>query len=210
MWQTVIDFLIAPYEGTATYLIVLEAIAVVFGIASVYFAKQQNILVYPTGIVSTLIYVYILAIGAFFGDMMINGYYTIMSVYGWVVWSRVGTDHAPLKVSWTTPRERWIALGLFAITAIVVFVVYQVYGKFGAWYDYTDMFTTGVFFAGMWLMARKKIENWHLWLIGDVVSIPLYYVKGYGISMLQYAVFLVLAWQGFQAWKKSYYIASDT
>lgn len=204
MWETIVEFLVAPYEGTAAYLIVLEAIAVMFGIASVYYAKQENILVYPTGIVSTLIYVYILALGAFFGDMMINGYYTIMSVYGWIVWSRVGTDHLPLPVTWTTRREQWIALGLFVITAGVVYVVYQGYGKFGHWYDYVDMFTTGIFFAGMWLMARKKIENWHLWIIGDLVSIPLYYVKGYGISMLQYVVFLVLAWQGLQAWKRSY------
>lgn len=68
---------------------------------------------------------------------------------------------------------------------------------------FLDTFTTGIFFAGMWLMANKKLENWLFWIAGDVVSIPLYFVKGYGFTGIQYAIFLILAFQGYYLWKKN-------
>lgn len=223
-----IQFLLEPYQTASTFHIILEIIGAVFGIASVFFAKRENIWVYPTGIISTATYVYLLSHWALYGDLIINIYYTLMSVYGWYMWAKVTDDkdgHIP--VSRTNTMDKLKAFGIFAFTSVFVIVVYRYYDVMpqlgfadtldlawskltsGSLQDfreatpYIDTFTTGIFFAGMWLMANKKIENWTLWIIGDVVSIPLYLLKGYGFTAIQYTVFLVLAILAYFSWRKS-------
>ena len=197
-----IDFLFAQYKDYPTHEIILEIVAIIFGLISVLFAKKNNILVYPTGIVSTLVFVYLLYKWELIGDMLINGYYTTMSIYGWYLWNlkKGGENEYPISIM--NKKEVGKGIIIFVITVLFVILVYHFFDKFNSWTAYVDTFTTGIFFVGMWLMAKRKIENWILWIVGDLVSIPLYFYKGYTFTSLQYLIFTIIAIYAYLEWKK--------
>lgn len=197
-----IEFLFSQYNDYETVDIILEFIAVVFGLVSVFFAKKNNILVFPTGIISTIIFVYLLNKWGLVGDMLINGYYTTMSIYGWYIWTRKSEDKPEFPISKVTTKEIFQGIIIFIITIIFVVIIYNYFNKFTHWTAYVDTFTTGIFFVGMWLMAKRKIENWIFWIIGDLVSVPLYYYKGYTLTSLQYVLFTIIAIYAYLEWKK--------
>jgi nicotinamide mononucleotide transporter len=201
--QPIFDFFFAQYYGYRPLFIILEVIAVIFGFLSVWYSKQENILVYPTGIVSTLIFVYLLWQWGLLGDMMINAYYFSMSIYGWYVWTRKvdAVHYTPVTIM--TNKEHIYAVLLFLGTIFFVYLVYDHFDRFTDWSAYLDTFTTGIFFVGMWLMARKKLENWIFWIIGDIISVPFYFYKGLTFTSFQYFVFTIIAVFGYIAWKKS-------
>ena len=199
----IFDWLFSQYAETPTLLVILEMIAVVFGFLSVWYAKRENILVFPTGIISTGIFVYILWIFGLLGDMLINAYYFSMSIYGWYVWTRkVDATHF-IPITRTTGKEKRWSVILFVLTMLFVVGVYLGFDKFDSWTAYVDTLTTAIFFVGMWLMARKKLENWTFWIIGDVISVPLYLYKGLVFTSLQYFLFTIIAIAGYLAWKKN-------
>ena len=225
----ILNFFTEPYQSASILNISLEFIAAFFGVISVLYAKKENILVFPTGIISTAIYVYLLSQWNLYGDLIINIYYTIMSLYGWYLWSKIiDNKQHHIPISRTTNIDKIKAIAIFIFTSIFVIIVYRYYNvmpnnlgfsesvnyaitkltsgnltNFRQATPYLDTFTTGIFFAGMWLMANKKIENWILWIAGNLVSIPLYFVKGYGFTGIQYTLFLILAILGYIEWKKS-------
>jgi len=197
-----IDYFFSQYSEYPTLDVFLEIVAVVFGLLSVWYAKKDNILVFPTGLVSTSIFVYLLWKWTLWGDMMINGYYFVMSIYGWYHWTRKKGDTVEFPISKISSSEKRIAIILFIFTVTFVVSVYHYFGKFTTWYAYVDTFITGIFFVGMWLMAKRKVENWIFWIIGDVISIPLYFAKGYTFTSFQYIVFTIVAIFGYLEWKK--------
>lgn len=199
----IFNFFFEQYAQYETHHIVLEIVAVIFGLLSVLFSKQNNILVYPTGMISTAIFVYLLVIWGLLGDMMINVYYFIMSLYGWYVWTRKVDEEHTTPISKTTPKEHKISAIIFFVTIVFVFVVYQIFDKWTSWTAYVDTVTTAIFFVGMWLMAKRKVENWLYWIIGDIISVPLYFYKGFTFTSLQYLIFTFIAIFGYTAWKKS-------
>ena len=200
--EAMVDFFLEPYRNATTFNIVLEVLAVLFGIASVWYAKKEHILVYPTGIISTAIYVYICFKFTLYGDLLINVYYTMMSIYGWYMWTRmVKGEH--IEITRSDNSDRLKALGIFVSTGLFVICVYLYFNRFDRITDYFDTFTTGIFFAAMWLMANKKIEHWLLWIAGNIISIPLYFIKGLGFSGIQFTIFLILAFLGYKEWKRS-------
>lgn len=198
-----IDFLFSQYYNSQPIDIFLEIVAILFGLVSVLFAKKNNILVFPTGIISTILFVYLLNKWGLVGDMLINVYYTTMSVYGWYVWSRKKEDQLEFPISTIEMKDIYYGIIIFTITIAFVVLVYKYFDKFTHWTAYVDTFTTGIFFVGMWLMAKRKIENWILWIIGDLVSVPLYFYKGYTFTSVQYLIFTVIAFYGYQEWKKN-------
>ena len=198
----IFDWLFQQYEDTSTLFITLELIGVFFGFLSVWFSKQDNILVFPTGIISTAIFVYILLVNDLLGDMMINAYYFAMSVYGWFIWTRKVDDAHFIPITIMTKKETQRAVLLFIASMIFVVAIYQFSSKWGEWYVYIDVLTTGIFFVGMWLMAKKKVENWIFWIVGDLISVPLYIFKGLLFTSFQYLIFTLIAYYGYQAWKK--------
>lgn len=199
----IFEWFFQQYENTPQHLITLEIIGSLFGLMSVWFSKRDNILVFPTGIISTAIFVYVLSIYGLLGDMMINAYYFIMSIYGWYVWTqKIDGNHFIPITKLETRREYKISVFIFVATLIFVAIVYSVFDKWNSWTAYVDTFTTAVFFLGMWLMAKKKLENWQLWILGDIISIPLYLYKGLVFSAFQYAIFTIIAIYGYNAWKK--------
>lgn len=197
-----LNFFLEAYQNTPTHQIVLEAIAFVFGIVSVWYAKKANILVYPTGIICTIITVYLLYINKYLGDMMMNFYYSIMSVYGWWNWARKKDNTYRVPMSRTNVKEKQIGVVLFLVTMLITFLVYKGFNYTLEIPNYIDIVTSGIFFTAMWYMANKKLENWTLWIIGDLITIPLYAYRGLGMLSLQYLIFTILAIQGYLAWKK--------
>ena len=197
------DFLFSQYSGYDTLDIVLELVAVFFTITSVVYAKKNNVLVFPTGMICTAIFVYLLLKWGLLGDMMINGYYFIMSLYGWYIWTRKKDGKTVIPISKTTKKQHLISLGIFIITFVFVFIVYAAFDKFNHWSAYLDTVTTALFFVAMWLMAKRKIENWIYWIIGDIITVPLYFYKGLTFSSILYFVLTIIAIYGYLAWKKN-------
>jgi nicotinamide mononucleotide transporter len=196
------EFLFSMYRDVPSWIIALETIVFFFGILSVYFAKQQNIWVFPTGLIATTISVYLLYRAGYMADMTINLYYSLMSIYGWYCWTKPTVVGKTLAISRTSLNEKIIGIGLFVLTIFITFTIYKIFNVALFTENYVDLFTSGLFFTAMWYMARKKLENWTLWIVGDLITIPLYAYKGLGILSLQYVVFTILALLGYLAWKK--------
>ncbi|RMZ59804.1 nicotinamide riboside transporter PnuC [Chryseobacterium nematophagum] len=213
------NLFIKPYESYNFWQILLEFLGTFFGILSVYFSIKKNIWVYPTGIISTLIYVYILFDFGLLGDCIINIYYTVMSVYGWILWARNSEDHIHVEVSWASKKEWQFGTLLFLISFIFVTIIYYykpyIDHNFSMentqlglyhldWANWLDVVTTSIFLVGMWFMAKQRIENWIFWIIGDIICIPMMIFKGLGITSVQYLVFTIMAILGYVNWKKSF------
>ena len=198
----IFDFLFSQYSSYSPSFIYLELFAVIMNIASVVYAKRNNILVYPTGLIGTGIFVYILLNFSLLGDTIINAYFFSMSIYGWYFWSRKKDDVFINQVS-TINRNEIKYLFILAISSLIfIYFVYDYFDKWNNWTAYVDNITTAIFFVAMWLMARRKIESWIFWIIGDLITVPLYFYKGLTISSIQYIIFLILAVLGYISWKK--------
>ena len=195
------DLLFQQYSDYQTLDILLEIIAVVFGILSVWFSKKNNILVYPTGMISTSIFTYLLFKWSLLGDMMINAYYFMMSIYGWYIWTRK-VNNIVTPISKVSSPEKITSLIIFFFSLSFVYGIYNYFDKWGSYTSYVDNFTTAIFFVAMWLMANRKIENWIFWIIGNIISIPLYFYKGLTFTSIQYIIFTVIAISGYYTWKK--------
>lgn len=201
--QEIFEFLFGQYRGYHTVDIVLEIIAVAFGVFSVIYSARNSILVYPTGLVSTSIFVYLLYKSSLYGDMIINAYYFYMSVYGWVLWSKKDTMNVEeLKITRMTPKDNLASIWIFLVSVIFVAFVYYYDGKFIYWWAYADTFITGLFFIGMWLLAKRKLENWLFLIVGDIIAVPLFYQKGLTFTSMLNIVLTIIAIFGYQAWKK--------
>jgi len=198
----IFDFLFSQYSSYSPSFIYLELFAVIMNITSVVYAKQNNILVYPTGLIGTGIFVYILLNFSLLGDTIINAYFFSMSIYGWYFWSRKKDKVFINQVS-TINRNEIKYLFILAFSSLIfIYFVYDYFDKWNNWTAYVDNITTAIFFVAMWLMARRKIESWIFWIIGDLITVPLYFYKGLTISSIQYIIFLILAVLGYVSWKK--------
>ena len=196
------NFFLDSYSSYSHLDIVLEFLAFSFGIISVIYAKKENILVYPTGIICTVITVYILFKAQYLGDMMMNVYYSIMSIYGWWNWSRKDKDKYLIKISRFSKNDLGLTISLFVLTICITYSVYLFSLNEIGIPNYIDVFTSGLFFTAMWLMANKKLESWIFWIIADIITVPLYAYRGLGMLSLQYIIFTILAIQGYIEWKK--------
>ena len=198
----IFDFLFSQYSSYSPSFIYLELFAVIMNITSVVYAKRNNILVYPTGLIGTGIFVYILLNFSLLGDTIINAYFFSMSIYGWYFWSRKKDKVFVNQVSTINTNEiKYLFLLAFS-SLIFIYFVYDYFDKWNNWTAYVDNITTAIFFVAMWLMARRKIESWIFWIIGDLITVPLYFYKGLTISSIQYIIFLILAVLGYISWKK--------
>ena len=200
----IFDYFFKPYEGYYVFDIFLEFIAVLLGILSVIFAKMNKIAVYPTGMISTGIFVYLLFKFELLGDMIINAYFFFMSIYGWFYWSYKREGQIINKVSYSSNKDYVIVALIFLISLILISIIYKLFNLFTSWSAYIDTLTTGIFFVAMWLMARRKVESWIFWIIGDLISIPLYLYKGLAITTIQYFIFTIIAVMGYKSWVKIY------
>ena len=176
----------------------IEYIAVIFGILSVWYAQKNKVLVFPTGIISVLIYVYLTYENKLYADTGINIYYFIMSIYGWILWT---TKNKKIKkeISFNSKQENLISMSL----CIFFFLIIQyALNKTDSDVVFLDSITTALSLTGMLLLARRKLENWIYWIIADIIYIPLYINKELYPTSLQFFIFLILAILGYRNWKK--------
>ncbi len=182
-----------------------EITAIVFGIASVWFSRQENVLVYPVGLVNTLLYVYLSSKGHLFGEASVNIYYSAVSIYGWILWQRKNDRKQFVLHITTSSRKEWAAQLLFFLFFYIIIFLCLSYLKQqfapGA-LPAADAFASATAFTGMWLMAKKKVESWYWWIATNITSIPLYFVKGYALTSIYYLILLALAVSGLIEWKK--------
>lgn len=182
-----------------------EWVAVLAGIASVWFSKKENILVYPVGLVNTIIYIWLSFKGDLLGEASVNLYYTIMSIYGWILWSRRDTRHQPVVHVTFSDKKWWLyQLAFFAAFYTIVFLLLTYLKEDfapGA-IPWADAFASATAFTGMWLMTKKKVESWYWWIATNIASIPLYYVKEYALTSVYYLILLVMAIFGLLEWMK--------
>jgi nicotinamide mononucleotide transporter len=197
MFETIIN----QYKSIPNWQIGIEIIIFIFGVLSVYFAKKENVLVYPTGIICTILSVYIMFNAKYYADMSINIYYSIMSVYGWFQWKKI-TNGEVLSISRTNLKEKIIGLVLFLITAIICIYIYKFFDYKLQLNNYLDIFTTSLFFTAMWYMAKKKIENWTLWIVGNTFAVYIFFDRQLYIIAIQYIIFTILAISAYIEWKK--------
>ena len=197
MFETIIN----QYQSIPNWQIGIEIVIFIFGVLSVYFAKKENVLVYPTGIICTILSVYIMFHAKYYADMSINIYYSIMSVYGWFQWKKI-TNGKVLSISRTNLKEKIIGVILFLITAIICIYIYKFFNYKLQINNYLDIFTTSLFFTAMWYMAKKKIENWTLWIVGNTFAVYIFFDRQLYIIAIQYIIFTILAISAYIEWKK--------
>jgi nicotinamide mononucleotide transporter len=178
----------------------IEFIAVVFGIGSVYFSKRENILVYPVGMVSTSIFIFLYVKHGLFADATVNFYYTVMSIVGWVMWGRKKDGVEMLKITSSNKRDWLRAAAFFLVCYAILFFVLIKFTP--STVPRKDAFVSAAAFTGMWLMNKKKIENWFWWIVTNIASIPLNFNKHLAFTSFQYMVLLVLAVLGWIEWHK--------
>lgn len=197
------EFLFSPYKDYTFGQILLEATAVVLGIVSVVFSKRNSILLYPTGLISTVIYIYLLYKWELYGDLIINLYYFYVSIYGWLLWSKSYRNvNEVLKITKSSHQDYLKSLLIFIFSIIFVSVIYIVLDRFDKWWAYADIIMTGLLFVGTWQLAKRKLENWLFLIAGDIIAIPLFYLKGYALTSFLNVVLTVIAIYGYLAWKR--------
>ena len=184
---------------------ILEYIAVFAGIASVWFSRKENILVYPVGLVSTIIYIYVSFKSHLIGEASVNFYYTVVSIYGWILWARKDVqDRKVLHISLSN-QQQWMQHILFFLAFYIGIFFALTYLKqafaSGA-IPWADAFASATAYTGMWLMAKKKVESWYWWIATNIASIPLYFVKHLVFTSVYYVILLVFAFWGLAEWKK--------
>ena len=183
------------------YLFSIEGLAVSTGLASVWFSVKERIWVYPIGLISVSIYVYLSFIYGIYADMGINIYYVLMSIYGWYRWLQPSESGAAKEITRNSGKEWLLSIVLFLLSWVILFVILQRFtdSEIPLW----DSLTTSLAIVGMWLMAEKKVEHWLFWIATDLLSIPLYYYKDLLLTSAQFFVFTILAVIGWLQWNKS-------
>jgi nicotinamide mononucleotide transporter len=200
-FQEIYHQFISDIHNTTWY----EYVAVFAGIASVWYSRMENILVYPVGLINTIIYIYISVKGHLLGEASVNFYYTVMSIYGWILWTKKDQQkHLVLHITSSNKKEWLQQLAFFAAFYIAIFFSLTYLKKSFATgaIPWADAFASATAYTGMWLMAKKKVESWYWWIATNIASIPLYFVKHYVFTSVYYLVLLIMAVFGLIEWMK--------
>jgi nicotinamide mononucleotide transporter len=183
----------------------IEFIAVIAGIMSVWYSRSENILVYPTGLINTIAYIWLSFHSSLLGEASVNFYYTALNIYGWIAWTRKDRQQQyVLQVAWSSRRELMQQSAFFLCCYAVVFfsLTYLKKGFAPMAIPWADAFSSATAYTAMWLMTRKKVESWHWWIATNISSIPLYFVKHYVFTSVYYIVLLIIAIGGLMEWRK--------
>ncbi len=202
-FQHILDQFFIDAANTKWY----EYLAVAAGLISVWYSLKENVMVYPTGLINTIIYIYISINGHLLGEASVNFYYTIMSIIGWYMWAKKDKqNHTVLKISTATKTE-WLHHILFFVSFYSIIFIALTYFKkvfFSGVIPWADAFASATAFTGMWLMTKKKVESWYWWMATNIASIPLYFVKHFVLSSGYYVVLLIMSFFGLASWIKKY------
>jgi len=204
-WQTVYNFFLEELHQTTP----LQWIAIAFGVAEVLLARVNNVWLYPTGIIGTFLGIYLLLEVKLYAECLLSGYYIVMSFYGWYYWIKKA-NKPPVEITWSTRQEWWITIAIslggtvflyYTLTDLMpmLFKSYTV-SNVPLW----DAWVSATAWAGMWLLARRKIENWALLNLSNIFAVPLLFYKHLPLSALMVVFLFVVGTWGFFDWIKIY------
>lgn len=179
----------------------IEWLAVIMSIAEVLLARINNIWLYPAGIIGTILYIVPLLEEKLYGESLLNAYYLVMSIYGWIYWLKK-SDKPPVKITYSTKREWVITLAIVFIGWAALYLPIKTYttSNVPLW----DAWVSSTAWAGMWLLSRRKIENWILLNISNIFTIPLMFYKHLPMfAWLTVFLFIIGTW-GYFDWQKEY------
>ena len=179
-----------------------EWVSFVFQIVSVWFARKNNVLVYPTGIIGVVLAAYVyyfVSTPPLYADTILNIYYFAMSIYGWYFWTRKKSNEISYPISWCNASEIKIGLGLFLFFSVIIYLMLIKLTDSNT--PILDTLVSSTAITAMWWMAKRKMENWIAWIVSNIIAIPLNFYKGFMLFTLMYVLFLWLAVLGYKAWK---------
>ena len=181
-----------------------EWVSTVTQVASVWYAKKNNVLVYPTGIIGVILAAwvyYFLSHPPLYADATLNIYYFVMSVYGWYNWLQKKDDSYQFPISWCSKKELTVGITFFVVSwGVIYFMLVKLTNSNT---PVLDSLVSSSAVTAMWWMAKRKIENWIAWIFSNIVAIPLNFYKGFMLFTLMYVLFLALAWMGYTEWRKT-------
>ena len=179
----------------------LEILGFITGAICVYLNTQQNVWGWFFGIVNAVLYTFVFLDARLYADMSLQGYYFFTSIYGWWMWLYGGKNHQALPVSRTPAKLYGLFIGLFVVATASWGFLLNRYTD--ASLSYLDSALTAASLLGQWMMARKYLENWLVWIVADVCYVGMYLYKELHLTALLYAIFLGLAVVGYLQWRKS-------
>lgn len=193
------DILQSIVEGLKA-ITAYEAVGWITGIACVWLAAKQNVWTWPLGLVSTGLYVVVFYSVRLYADMGLNAFYFITSIYGWYIWLYGGKNKTERRVGRVGKKEMLVLLIIGTVFTLGLGYFLENYTD--ADLSYTDSATTAVSLIGYWMMAKKQIENWIVWLVVDVVYVGVYAYKGLYLTSFLYFIYLILCVKAYADWKK--------
>lgn len=182
----------------------IEWVSTIAQIASVWYARKNNVLVYPTGIIGVLLAAWLYFFNSnppLYADGSLNIYYFLMSVYGWYNWmQKKDSEHLTYPISWCSKKELSTGISIFLFAwAAIYFTLIKITNSNT---PILDSLVSSSAVVAMWWMAKRKIENWLAWIFSNIVAIPLNFYKGFYLFTVMYVLFLAMAWWGYVEWKK--------
>ncbi len=179
----------------------LELMVVGFGIMEVFLAQKNNILLYLTGIISIILSMFLLLEAKLYAEMLLNIYYLAMSIYGWMIWDKRKREGVR-QVSFTTKSEMFTAIVISTFGFAILYFVLNNYTNSDV--PSMDAFVSSTAWAGMWLLAKRKIENWIFLNISNIAAIPLLVYKHLAMMAVLTFILFIMAIFGYLNWKKIY------
>ena len=181
---------------------ITEAIAVVFGVISVVLANRNHVLLYPTGIISTALYTYVMSKGGLYAESWLNGYYLIMSIYGWLRWNKNNENQSDIAITHNNKQDWLITGAIVSLGFVTLYSILIIFTK--STVPMWDALVASFAWAGMWLLAKHKIENWVLLNISNAIAVPLLIYKGLQLTALLTVILFTVAVFGYFRWRKLY------
>jgi len=180
-----------------------ELAGTIFGLLSVWFSIRQSLITWPTGILTSLLYCAVFFEAKFYAGMVLQLYYLLISLYGWWNWNHGGSadsGESKLMIS-RTSMALWIIL--FGLNLLFLFVIYYLLRRYtDSPIPFGDAFTTSLSIIATWMLARKKIEHWLIWIFVDLFSALLYFYRGLYVTVFLFVIYTLMAVTGFYEWQK--------
>lgn len=181
----------------------IELFAALLGLVSVYLMTKQHILTFPTGIAMVILYIFVFYNAKLYSDMLLQVFFALMQLYGWYHWlhgKKQDEKDEQIAVS-RLSSQQWYLYGI-GIAGLTTLLGYSMYSQTDASLPYIDAFTTALSVSAQIMLTGKKIENWLLWIIADIIYVAMYAYKMLYPTALLYGIFMCLAAQGYREWSK--------
>lgn len=181
----------------------VEISGTVLGIVYVFLSVKQNVYTWLTGLLTAILYTAVFFQSKFYADMALQIYYIWISIYGWIIWTKGHTNkngHSDYPVSSLKPRLTAILITIALLLWLLIFIILKYFTDSPV--PFGDAFTTAFSIVATWMLARKILEHWLIWIVVDLISLGLYIWKGLYPTALLFLIYTAVAFWGYAEWKK--------